>query len=276
MYARFSGGPGEEPPDRYEERTRFWWQPPDKLREESEAEPPRRSHTTVLDGELWWTYSPDWGAISNVDLDEDVRAHHSPAAGSASGSCSIRAGFWRRSSSPTSPRARIGSTPRCTARRPPRRACALPRMASAALTRSSSRSIARPGSFAASPAIWMAKSSAAASWKSSSSMRRFRRRGSCSCRCWARRSCRLNRRGAGGTRRRKRTSLRRLRSSLCLSCRRGIGGCASTSTSHGAGRWPSYVALMYSRADGRGNIAALPPPGRRGRDRLDGVRAARP
>ena len=81
LYALSASGSGEEPSDHYEERTRFWWQPPDKLREETEASPPRRSHTTVIDGEVWWTYSPDWGAISNVDLDEEERAHHSTGGG---------------------------------------------------------------------------------------------------------------------------------------------------------------------------------------------------
>jgi outer membrane lipoprotein-sorting protein len=81
MYAQFASTGGEEPADRYEERTRFWWRPPDTLREETEASPPRRSHTTVIDGELWWSYNPDWGAISNVDLDEEERAHHSTGGG---------------------------------------------------------------------------------------------------------------------------------------------------------------------------------------------------
>jgi outer membrane lipoprotein-sorting protein len=71
----------EESPDLYEERQRFWWEPPDKLREETEAAPPRRNHTTVLNGELWWTYSPEWGATSNVDLDEAERAHHGAGGG---------------------------------------------------------------------------------------------------------------------------------------------------------------------------------------------------
>lgn len=76
-----TGGEDDEPSDVYEERQSFWWEPPDRLREETEASPPPRSHTTVLDGELWWTYSPDWGAISNVDLDEEERAHHSTGGG---------------------------------------------------------------------------------------------------------------------------------------------------------------------------------------------------
>lgn len=71
----------DEPPDVYEERQRFWWEPPDRLREETESSPPRRSHTTVHDGELWWSYSAETGAISNVDLDEEERAHHGAGGG---------------------------------------------------------------------------------------------------------------------------------------------------------------------------------------------------
>lgn len=73
--------PGETPPDLYEERQRFWWEPPDKLREETEAPPPSRDHTTVLNGELWWIYSADSGAVSNVDLDEEERARHGAGGG---------------------------------------------------------------------------------------------------------------------------------------------------------------------------------------------------
>jgi outer membrane lipoprotein-sorting protein len=74
-------GAAEELPDLYEERQRFWWEPPDKLREETEATRPRRNHTTVLNGELWWTYSPEWGATSNVDLDEAERVNHGAGGG---------------------------------------------------------------------------------------------------------------------------------------------------------------------------------------------------
>ena len=68
-------GDEPEPPDLHEERTRFWWEPPDRLREEveSDAKPAR---TTVIDGELWWMYMPEWGAISNVELSDEERAHH--------------------------------------------------------------------------------------------------------------------------------------------------------------------------------------------------------
>lgn len=76
-----SGGDADAPPDLYEERQRFWWEPPVRLREETESSPPLRSHTTVHDGKLWWAYSPEMGAISNVDLGEDERAHHGTGGG---------------------------------------------------------------------------------------------------------------------------------------------------------------------------------------------------
>jgi outer membrane lipoprotein-sorting protein len=72
---------GEEPPDLHEERARFWWQPHDRLREEVESETRGQTRTTVLNGDLWWTYSPDWGATSNVDLDEEARAQHGTGGG---------------------------------------------------------------------------------------------------------------------------------------------------------------------------------------------------
>ncbi len=75
LMAFATGGPSaEEPPDVHEERIRFWFEPPERLREEAEA-PPHSSHTTVLDGDLWWTYSPDWGATSNVGLSEEEAAN---------------------------------------------------------------------------------------------------------------------------------------------------------------------------------------------------------
>src|ERR1022692_2400096 len=75
VFAR-SDTSGPEPPDLHEERIRFWWEPPDRLREEVESEVPHHARTSVIDGELWWTYSPDWGAISNVDLSGEERAQH--------------------------------------------------------------------------------------------------------------------------------------------------------------------------------------------------------
>ncbi len=74
-------GEGREPPDLHEERWRFWWEPPDRLREEIESELRGQTRTTVLNGELWWTYSPDWGAVSNVELDDEERTHHSAGGG---------------------------------------------------------------------------------------------------------------------------------------------------------------------------------------------------
>jgi outer membrane lipoprotein-sorting protein len=68
MFARSSGS-GEEPPDVQEERVVFWYEPPDRLREE--VEQPPHSRTTVLDGNLWWMYTPEWGATSNVDLSDE-------------------------------------------------------------------------------------------------------------------------------------------------------------------------------------------------------------
>ena len=75
MFARGDSS-GPEPPDLHQERVRFWWEPPDRLREEIESEAPHHTRTSVIDGELWWMYSPDWGAISNVDLTDEERLQH--------------------------------------------------------------------------------------------------------------------------------------------------------------------------------------------------------
>lgn len=76
------GGDGAEPPDPHEERVRFWWEPPQRLREEVETSFPRpQVRTTVIDGELWWLYSPDLGAISNAELDEAERARYGIGGG---------------------------------------------------------------------------------------------------------------------------------------------------------------------------------------------------
>ena len=72
----FATSESDEPaPDIHEEHTRFWWEPPDRLREESERQ------TRVVDGELWWVSMPDLGAISNAGLDEDARAEHRTGGG---------------------------------------------------------------------------------------------------------------------------------------------------------------------------------------------------
>ena len=81
MQVAFASREGPEPPDVHVERLRFWWEPPQRLREEVSSETPAQTRTTVLDGELWWTYSPDWGAVSNVDLDEKERAEHGVGGG---------------------------------------------------------------------------------------------------------------------------------------------------------------------------------------------------
>ena len=65
-----SGEGGEEPPDEREDRVRFWFEPPARLREEQDA-PEGSAHTTVLDGDLWWTYTPTFGAMSNVGVSDD-------------------------------------------------------------------------------------------------------------------------------------------------------------------------------------------------------------
>jgi outer membrane lipoprotein-sorting protein len=71
MFATSGDGSGTEPPDLQEERLCFWFEPPDRLREEGDT------RTVVLDGDLWWMYSPDWGAMSNVGVSgEDASNMH--------------------------------------------------------------------------------------------------------------------------------------------------------------------------------------------------------
>ncbi|HJX49394.1 MAG TPA: hypothetical protein VJ375_16255 [Gaiellaceae bacterium] len=77
-----SGGSTEEPPDLHEELIRFWYEPPGRLREETESAQ-QASRTTVLDGELWWTYSVDWGATSNAGLSEDEASRMGAGGGEA-------------------------------------------------------------------------------------------------------------------------------------------------------------------------------------------------
>jgi outer membrane lipoprotein-sorting protein len=63
-----------EPSDRHELLVHFWGEPPARLREETETLSPRpSSHLVVRDGERWWTYSPEWGAVSNVAADGESR-----------------------------------------------------------------------------------------------------------------------------------------------------------------------------------------------------------
>jgi hypothetical protein len=66
-------GPPTEPPDRQEQVVRFWSEPPSRLREEAETlAPERHVRVTVRDGDRWWTYSPEWGAMSNVGAGEEA------------------------------------------------------------------------------------------------------------------------------------------------------------------------------------------------------------
>jgi hypothetical protein len=44
-----AGGDEPEPPDVHEERTRFWWDPPDRLREEVASETPPAPRCSVVD-----------------------------------------------------------------------------------------------------------------------------------------------------------------------------------------------------------------------------------
>jgi hypothetical protein len=81
QYAVSTRGEHEEAPEFHEERIRFWSDPPHRVREEVESSGPGSRRTTVVDGELWWTYTPDWGATSNVDLSEEERAHHGVGRG---------------------------------------------------------------------------------------------------------------------------------------------------------------------------------------------------
>jgi len=80
MYA-WGAGDGPEPPDLQVERTRFWSEPPARLREETETGEPHGERTTVIDGELWWTYTPEWGAMSNAALDGEERSRHGFGSG---------------------------------------------------------------------------------------------------------------------------------------------------------------------------------------------------
>lgn len=75
MLIALGEGPPAEPPDRQEQVVRFWSEPPARLREEAESVAPERyEHVTVRDGERWWTYAPEWGAISNVEAGEEAES----------------------------------------------------------------------------------------------------------------------------------------------------------------------------------------------------------
>jgi outer membrane lipoprotein-sorting protein len=74
-------GDCQEPPDLHEERHRFWWEPPDRLRQEVNYDVPEAQRIAVHDGELWWLYSTVHGAVSNAALDAEERAHHQAGGG---------------------------------------------------------------------------------------------------------------------------------------------------------------------------------------------------
>lgn len=71
MIATSGEGPPELPNEQ-RELIRFWYEPPDRLREEARTLGPHEyERVFVRDGTHWWAYSPDWGAMSNVDLSEE-------------------------------------------------------------------------------------------------------------------------------------------------------------------------------------------------------------
>ena len=64
-------GPGGEAPGRMRSTTRFWHEPPGRMREEVEVgEPAVLEHAVVRDGEDWWTYSPGWGVVTSTAGDD--------------------------------------------------------------------------------------------------------------------------------------------------------------------------------------------------------------
>lgn len=77
----YGAGGGDEPPDLQEERLRFWWEPPGRLREEVEYETQGSQRISVHDGELWWLYTLHQGAISNVELDAEERGQYGAGGG---------------------------------------------------------------------------------------------------------------------------------------------------------------------------------------------------
>jgi DNA invertase Pin-like site-specific DNA recombinase len=72
---------GEEPLEPREQLLRFWWEPPDRLREEVNYDVPDALSITVRDGGLWWVYSPQQGAVSNAVLDAEERRRHGTGGG---------------------------------------------------------------------------------------------------------------------------------------------------------------------------------------------------
>jgi outer membrane lipoprotein-sorting protein len=81
MQMRFGRGRGPELPDVHEETVRFWWAPPDRLREETASNFPGRARTTIWNGEDWWLYGDALDPITNTLLDDEGRASHSVGGG---------------------------------------------------------------------------------------------------------------------------------------------------------------------------------------------------
>lgn len=77
-----SGESPAELPSEQREMIRLWYQPPDRLREEVRTLGPHEHERVVVrDGEHWWTYSPDWGAMSNVGVAAEQADHFHPGGG---------------------------------------------------------------------------------------------------------------------------------------------------------------------------------------------------
>jgi hypothetical protein len=71
-YLRMTAHGGGDLPERMTSTTRFWLDPPARLREETQREGrPELEHVVVRDGLRWWSYSPGWGAVSNTVADAE-------------------------------------------------------------------------------------------------------------------------------------------------------------------------------------------------------------
>ncbi|MGH2988999.1 MAG: hypothetical protein ACRDMY_03885 [Gaiellaceae bacterium] len=63
----FEDGTPSRSEGRHELVVRFWSEPPARMREETTGVAPQdHEHVLVRDGGRWWSYSPHWGAVSNV------------------------------------------------------------------------------------------------------------------------------------------------------------------------------------------------------------------
>jgi outer membrane lipoprotein-sorting protein len=78
---QYAGAGDEEPPDLYEERVRFWWEAPGRLREEVESSTPHQARVHVVDAPVWWIYREGHEALSNIDLPPEERLRHQAGGG---------------------------------------------------------------------------------------------------------------------------------------------------------------------------------------------------